>query len=405
MVETETETEKVTKPEKSQAQISCEAKGGKWDEASQTCSVGLIEELKGKGVIPEDKIPKEWYLRPEAFPLPPEGLKGGFNASRGGFVSEDGQFFPTSNQDFVPPAEVDQVNKFNEDGTITVTRGGITETLTAEEFRVFKDVPGSLGGNLTRKVASLQQGQSLAEQRRSQIASGLGQIDPSVLEGAGQGDVDYLTALASGVPGIMPDLAAGFAAGAVAGATVGGVAGAAAGAAGGAGVGALPGAAVGAKAGAIGLGSILAAANAARGFYGDFLSDIKRQKGDYVQSSITELSERKGALGAIVGAVNGGADPAEGQRQFNNQLSLIERDKQELTAESNSFLNKFLGQNTIDELKEYNAFYSEGGEREMFITEMFLATQNPDPSKISLTTEQEESLKAVIRKSLLGVGQ
>ena len=323
---------------KSSQQLKCETDGGTWDPNSGTC------------ILPSPKVKPKKEEPPEVLPDVPE-VGDIQETSLGKVTLPDGREFTGLNLD-----DIQQ----------------LVSGEAGQEARLLGTEPeGS-----AQARADLQR-------QRLQEAGGLGQLVPDIFANAAAGDVAYLSALASAIPGIIPDLATGFATGAVVGGAGGTVV--------------LPG--VGTVAGAVGVGTLGAVANAVRGFYSDFVSDVASQKGDYIQSSITELSERKGALGDLISAVNGGADKSLASKNFRNQLSLIERDRIELTAESNSNLNKFLGQNTIDELKEYDAFYSEGGERESFITEMFLAITEPNPSRIDMTKEQEDLLKKVVRDS------
>lgn len=369
---------KKTLPTKSEAQLQCEANGGKWDDEAKVCimpetdfptpeeterqqSLTPAEQLKEELMKPEEEI-KDFRGIEDVRPQPPilttpETFTDVGTGEASGVTLPDGRTFFGLNKE-----EIEEVVRLQ-------TRG-----------------QGQPAGTAPFGAAQ-------AQAERQRLSAQLGQLDQNLFADASAGDVSYVSALASAVPGIIPDVIGGV----VAGAGIGGTAGALGGTAVVPGVGTVTGATGGAVAGGV-LGGI---ANGVRGFYSDVVADIKRQKGDYITSSITGLQEHKGALSDIISATN--ANPAlasDNQRLFNIQLSLIERDRQQLIAESNSDLNKFLGHNTIDEIGEYEDFYSEGGEREIFIQEMFLAVRNPDPSRIIVTGNQEEDLRKVIQNSL-----
>ena len=69
-----------------------------------------------------------------------------------GYVTKTGQTYPTSNPDFVPQQGGNAV-KFNPDSSVSVTEGGVSKTLSKEEYNSYIHNTG----NITNKVSSLQQ--------------------------------------------------------------------------------------------------------------------------------------------------------------------------------------------------------------------------------------------------------
>jgi hypothetical protein len=77
---------KTIDPDK-EAKESCAARGGKWDPLTRSC------------ILPEPKVTNK------------EKNKGEYNPEKGGFVSNQGQLYPTTNPDFVPqPTGMNQQN-------------------------------------------------------------------------------------------------------------------------------------------------------------------------------------------------------------------------------------------------------------------------------------------------------
>lgn len=92
---------------------------------------------------------------------------GKYNAEKGGFEAESGQFYPTQNPDFKPSAESTKI-KFNEDNTVDFTPiGGDTINLSKAEWNVVNGKAGAV----TDKVQQVQAGQQQVQQQPFQSLS------------------------------------------------------------------------------------------------------------------------------------------------------------------------------------------------------------------------------------------
>lgn len=200
-------------------------------------------------------------------------------------------------------------------------------------------------------------------------------------------EVDYVAALASGVPGILPDLITGATTGAT-GAFVLGQLGPQA---------ATPEEVITVPTAAI----ITGVANAVRGFYSEFVSDITKQKGEIIETPIRTLTETKSIMNDIISAQN--ANPAESSSNleaFNGQLQLLDDEFDRLKDLTDDNLNQFLGVNGINQLQEFEVYYVQDGERDRQIREMQLALANPNPSIVRVGGDTLDKLKKRIDDEL-----
>lgn len=151
---------------------------------------------------------------------------------------------------------------------------------------------------------------------------------------------------------------AGAAGGAVVGAAVGGL-------------GAIPGAVIG------GLG----------GFLSSTRSELKRQRAESIQANSVTLQETSQQLAALITDTNQNPqNAAENLALFNQQMNKVDRAYKQLRIDTNSDLNKFLGETGLPELREYELFNS--GERLILEQQMQTALLNPNPNKNLVTMEQ-----------------
>lgn len=133
----------------------CKERGWIWDEATNSCN------------NPNQPITmsKEWENNQSPSNSP---IGGQYNKDRGGFVTDKGELYPTTNPDFRPQERYEGVT-FNRDGTVEVRRGQLTQTLTKEEYKAYQDK----GGNITNKVQSLRSAPTEQEALMQQQLSGL----------------------------------------------------------------------------------------------------------------------------------------------------------------------------------------------------------------------------------------
>lgn len=348
------------KKKKSQEQLSCEAKGGRWD---------------GKVCI----LPKE--LKPVQFPSQPKPGDADYTSSgQEGFDILTGKgvsSLPRDQQTPKPPPtppklDIPEVIRDQETGRITGIRLpsgkdilGVSEQeirdLAQKHFELGTDPPGTVPAGTA---------QARAEQRATgqQLAGQVGQIDPST--GITPTGLSQTEALTQGVVGSIPSairMAGQFGIGA---AVLGGAAGTAV----------LPGAgtAVGAGGGAI----IGAAIGFVSGITGGMISNMKGQRVDDTNAQQRVLDEGKQTLKDWSTLAK--ADPANREfylGQFNLQLQLIQDAHVQMITDTNADVAKF--ESAVPNLAEFSTFYSIGGERDALVNDMINSLQTP------VTTEYE----------------
>ena len=131
------------------------------------------------------------------------------------------------------------------------------------------------------------------------------------------------------------------------------------------------------------------------GFYRSFISDLESQRSAAIEAPIRTLTETKPLLSDIINAQN--ANPNDRRKhieQFELQQQLIQDDYDNLKDLTDSSLTKLLGENGINQLKEFNVYYS--GEAQQLEFEFADALANPDPSKIRATSADIEKMKSLI---------
>ena len=356
----------------SSAQSQCEAKGGKW--------------IDGDCVMPEQEPKKE-----------PEVDTSNLPASAQARLAED------PNARFGPkkeplPGEI-QTFKDVETGRLSglqVGDRGAAIGLSPEEV-----VEGATKESLKQELPIGGQAEAVLERQRQGLQSaGLDLAtagQPTLDEEAiatlqsqfSERDINYLGAVFSAVPGIVPDLIGGAVAG---GGAVFGISAAAAAT----GVGAPAGAAT-----IAGAAAITAAANVIRGFYSDFVSDVSRQQSAIIETPIRTLSETKPTLNNVVNSQN--ANPgnyAENNKAFWTGITIIDMEREFLKDITDGSLDDFLGDTGINQMQEYDVFYLPGGERERLIFDWNEAVTNPDPSRIRVDAITAADIKKRIDKEL-----
>lgn len=364
--------------------LQCEARGGKWDEASQTCiiipeydfSKGLLNQPKQ---IPPPAIPSYSQVKDlpqgegEKIPgfVPP--VTGQYDASKGGFVTTDGKIYPTTNQDFRPSGQVDKNTTFNPDGSVTITDAAGTQVnLSSEEYKTL--IGGS--GNLTNNVKQAQQGlnQNQFQIQQAIKRAQLGLITSEELAQIQGNDVDLgqagLAGLTSVVPGFLGGQATSLAARAV-----------------GTGIGA----GAGAAAAGTGAGLALGAIGAFGGFLLGVRNSIKGQQTVSIAKDEKVLKKGEARLKALIADTNLNPENApENIALFYKTLNAIDIANARLSRTANDDLSKALSVGGFDKLAEFQIFNDYN--RDFLIQKFNVALTAPNPQLASQLTQEDYDL-------------
>ena len=349
----------LTAPSKSEAQLQCEANGGKWD--GNKC---IMPEVTPE-VTPEPDLTKKTEANPFPFGTPEPEKKEAPPVFRdefgrlSGFTTPEGETFLGAN-----PEEV-------------------TEAVTSESFKQELPIGGQAEGVLERQRQGLQEtGVGLAaDVGASPSDEILAQLQSEVVADG----LNYFSAFKSAAPGAIPDILTGASAGAGVGALGGSVV--------------LPG--VGTVTGAGGLAIVGAVTGGVKGFYSDFIRDLSSQQSAQIEGTIRTLSETKPTLNDIVNSQNANPENAnENKKAFDNQMAFIDLAYEDLKDLTDSNLNDFLGDNGIKQLKEFEVFYELDGERDRLEFDMKLALANPDPARIRPTAITIKDIEKRIQQEL-----
>ena len=302
------------KPSKSKAQLACEGKGGTWD---------------GKKCI----LPEKPEVKPEPLQAP-------------GVFREEGE---------LKGVEKGKEIVFNPDGTVSVSRGGETITLSKEEYEV-----AELGkaGIITRKVRQAQaldpavREQLELEQQQQQVGEELveevGVFEPTAIE---QTELDWKEAATAGAINSIPS-ALGFA---VTGVGVG---------------------LAGGPVGAVGGGAAGLAGGFVSGMASGMSTSFKEQRTDITTAQQRVLDEGKQNLNDLASAAAG--DPSNRAKYlelYNKQSQLIDEAYRQMVLDTNEDVAKW--ETALPNLAEFETFYSEGGERDVLDIKMQTALQQP----------------------------
>ena len=347
-----------------EARAKCQATGGVWDSKNKICipKEKPIETEKPIGTSPEKELelfgtPEEQATKKQA-----EQVATEFNVLR----DETGRLsgFTKGGQTFLglSPGEVRGLAEL-EAGRQELEVGGAAESALAKQAEKLQ----RQGLDLSAQV-----GQDPINQLRAQFSAQ---------------SVNYVAAIATGAPDIIPNLITGATTGAT-GAFVLGQLGPQA---------ATPEEVITVPTAAV----ILGVANAVKGFYSDFVSDVRKQKGELVETPIRTLTETKSIMNDITSAQNANpAEAIENLEAFNSQLQLLDDEFDRLKDLTDDDLNKFLGVNGINQLQEFEVYYTPNGERDRQIRDFQLALANPDPSVIRVGGDTLRQLKSRIEKEL-----
>ncbi len=330
----------------------CLAKGGKWDPQTKTC------------VLPGQEFNINIEKALQAEPLTPpqettqEEIKGEFDTIKGGFVTEEGQVFPTDNPNFRPSRQTDQNITFNQDGTVTLSSpDGEAVTLTQEEYDTFRGG----GGNVTAAVQQARSLPNVEQFQAQQLAGQVGQFQDLSVSPTG---FDFgeagIVGLAEGIPSSIGWIGSTLAGAGGLGFALGGIGRGAA-------AGATRGAIAGPK-GAIILGVAGAAISVLASLTQSAMNNLEQQRRDMTASQIRVLTEGKQVLNQF--ATQAAADPANRifyLSQFNRQLALINQAYRRLKLDTQRDVLKF--ETAVPDIYEFEVFFNDG-ERDALVTDM-----------------------------------
>ena len=340
---------------KSEAQLSCEAKGGRWDEENQVC------------ILPEPPTPE---------PTPPPGITipagtpETFSSSETGRAS--GITTPGKGTYHIPTGKV------LPDGSNETKRVGIEEYnvfrasigLTPQEDRStflglspedVSDVAAGEAARVERPAGTQEAGvaaQQVEESIRLSQAIGkigeLGQLNPAV-----QADINFSQALTAGGARVLPAALGGAAVGAAAGAvTTGGLA-------------SLPAAAA------------LGILGAGTGFVTGVMGNIKEQQRGELQAADVELSNGIRNMRQL--AMLASQDPSNADiyvKQYNDQLTRIHQSRRQTKAEVTGNLNSFM-EDGREQLADFDSFLQPGGTADIYGQKLTIALNSGAPLSIN----------------------
>lgn len=319
----------------------CLAKGPGWfwDAATNTCK-RRVEIIQPEGQ--QDSTPQR--------------VAGQYNAERGGFVADDGRFFPTDNPDF-QPGESDKDVKFTDKGTVIVTGADNQPVeLTKEEYETafFRR-----GGAQTNAV---QQAQAQPNRQQVALQNAIARIgQPGGLTPAQEAEINWSQAFTAGTANTIAGVIGGAGAGAIGGAAVGGI-------------GAIPGAIGGALVGGIGT------------FISGTLGNIKEQQMGEIGAAKEELTSARTNMRQL--AMLASRDPTNADYYislYNQQLTRVYQAQRQTQLETSGDLNAWIDDGR-DTLAEYEVFLRPGGIADIYGQKLRVSLQTGVP--LSITGDQ-----------------
>lgn len=327
--------------EKSQSQITCESKGGTWDEVNKTCTLPDLPE-KPSPVPVQEQPPKVDAAGVETFSG--QGTLRATGATIPGLSGKDGPVTSRINKE---TGEELPLGNIPQDKTFL--------GLSPEEVNLLAQQQAGIAARPegTAPVGTAQRRSDLAFQGQ-QLAGQVGQFGQLGVDPTG---LDVGQAAIAGVRDAIPralTLAGGAAvAGATAGLATGGVA-------------SVP----------------LAVAAAAVTFVGSItasmISNFKSQRTDTTTAQQRVLDEGKQTMNDWATAAKN--DPSNRMfylSQFNKQSAQIDQAHRQMKLDTSRDLAKF--ETAIPNLAEFNSFYSAGGERDELNEAMRIALLAPAP--------------------------
>ena len=309
----------------------CRAKGGTWDEASQTCILPLEQQTQDVNldINPQPETTTSTAVDPADQPRAkintPEIIKDSETGKISGVKLPDGRtFFGVSPQEAKDILADYQKTRTAPDGTLPA---------------------GTQQAQLDQQLAQ----QAEAEQLGGQIGD-FGQlgVDPTGLDIGEAG----IAGIRGAIPRALSLAATGAGIGLVGGGAVGSVV---------PGAGTAAGAAAGAALGAVG--------GFVSGISSSMLSNLRSQRTDTTTAQQRVLDEGKQNLNDW--ATLAGTDPANRHvyvKNFNQQLALIDQAYRQMKLDTSRDVAKF--ETALPNLAEFETFYSTQGERDFLVADM-----------------------------------
>lgn len=333
----------IVKKKGNPAKKRCIARGGRWDEATQTC------------IMPQPTTSRGVTKEAHAESLERRRLKSDCRA-RGGKWNEETQTCTVPEVEPTPPrAELETPETFTDPKTgrvsgITLPSGQTFLGLTPEDVET---VAAGEAARVARPEGTAPVGTAQAQQQRQLEAQQLGQQIGQFGElGISPTGLDVGEAATQGIVGSIPSAirlgAQGFVAGGLFGGGVGAVGGP---------ITATGGAAIGA------VGGFLA------GIVGGMTSNFKSQRTDTTTAQQRILDEGKQTLQDWATlARNDPVNRAQYLAEYNKQSALIDQAYRQMKLDTSKDLAKF--ETALPNLAEFESFYSTGGERDALDVEM-----------------------------------
>jgi len=386
-----------------QRQLDCKAKGGEWDALNKVCIMPPPKVPEIKAPKEKDAVTKRRITRTgeDITGLSEEDRARKLRESRG--ITGEFELEPKQTQEKsgigvfkdIEGGELSGINVRGRD-FFGLAPDEVSKSVTEESLQRELPIGGQAESVLERQRQQLQaQGFSLATSRGSGAAPTAADHIAELESEMAPDSLSYVAAFKSASFGVVADLISGAKTGAVVG-----IVGASKTPVGKA----LLSHPIGRLAltyGATGIAIGYAIGNAITGFLSDSVSNLRKQQSALIEAPIRTLSETKPVLNDIINSQN--ANPAnleENELAFWTQMRDIDESYEDLKDTTDHFLNDFLGDLGINQLTEFEVFYSAGGERDRLIYDFRLAQSNPDPARIRINSISMADINKRIEEEL-----